>query len=180
MAGTIEEQLKELLEQRNGASAGRASAARPASPIPPGQPVQTAQPVQPVRPARAEQPPQPVRKERAHKRIYRVMLLWSLIGVASLALLAAPTFDITEMPSTVYAYKRPSGISYSGYEAIGLLGSAYWPVACVMLLLLLTCAAMVVTGILRCIQKGRDTVLGISWRRRYMRMAGCWRCSASS
>lgn len=169
MAGTIEEQLKELLEQRDGASAGRASAARPASPIPLGQPVQTAQPVrpapvsqpvQPVRPARAEQPPQPVRKERAHKRIYMVMLLWSLIGVASLALLAAPTFAITEMPSTVYSYKRPSGISYSGYEAIGLLGSAYWPVACVMLLLLLTCAAMVVTGILRCIQKGRDTVLG--------------------
>ena len=173
MAGTIEEQLKELLEQRNGASAGRASAARPASPIPPGQPVQT---TQPVRPAPVSQPVQPVRKERAHKRIYRVMLLWSLIGVASLALLAAPTFDITEMPSTVYAYKRPSGISYSGYEAIGLLGSAYWPVACVMLLLLLTCAAMVVTGILRCILP----CWAISWRRRYMRMAGCWRCSASS
>lgn len=179
MAGTIEEQLKELLEQRDGASAGRASAARPASPIPlgqPVQPVQTAQPVQPVRPARAEQPPQPVRKERAHKRIYMVMLLWSLIGVASLALLAAPTFAITEMPSTVYSYKRPSGINYSGYEAIGLLGSAYWPVACVMLLLLLTCAAMVVTGILRCILP----CWAISWRRRYMRMAGCWRCSASS
>lgn len=59
MAGAIEEQLKELLEQRDEASAGRASAARPASPIPlgqPVQPVQTAQPVQPVRPARAEQP----------------------------------------------------------------------------------------------------------------------------
>ena len=123
MAGTIEEQLKELLEQRDGASAGRASAARPASPIPLGQPVQ------PVQTA------QPVRKERAHKRIYMVM-----------------------------------------YEAIGLLGSADWPVACVMLLVLLTCAAMVVTGILRCILP----CWAISWRRRYMRMAGCWRCSASS
>ncbi len=178
----IEEELKKLLHREDAPSAEKPPTAPPASPAPsmrqeppasPPQPEYSAaqppraeppsrsgQPSQPSRPARpiGESPTKKKARPQKHTRVW--MLLWSGIGIASLVLLAVPTFAITEMPSTAYPYQRPSGINYSGYQSIGLFGSVYWPIACVMLLLLLVCAAVAVTGILRYIRKDLDVVLG--------------------